>query len=309
MNSNKPRLSMGMPVYNGENYIRQALDSLLSQTFSDFELIISDNGSTDRTEEICRAYAARDSRIHYYRNEENRGAAWNFNRVFELAKGEYFKWVAHDDLHAPEFFAKCVEVLDRDPSIVLAYAKTAKIDGEGKLLDSIPTTIYDLHADSFSACERFRYLICVRHSCEPIFGVIRSDALKKTPLIRSFIGVDRALLAQLALLGRFYEVQEFLFFWRRHSLSSTVMYTLHTVGGWWDPAIKGKPVFPNSRLFIEYIILINCASLKWNQKLVCYLHIIRWLKGNWRRLRHDVGVFGRHLMYPDRWSYIQKKEN
>jgi len=214
MSSSKLRLSLGMPVFNGENYIRQAIDSLLSQTFSDFELIISDNGSTDRTEEICRAYAARDSRIHYYRNEENRGAAWNFNRVFELANGKYFKWVAHDDLHAPEFFSKCVEALDRDPSIVLAYTNTAKIDGEGKLLGSLPTSIYDLHADSFNACERFRYLICVWHACDPIFGVIRSDILKKTPLMRSFISADRMLLAQLALLGRFYEIQEFLFFWR-----------------------------------------------------------------------------------------------
>ena len=112
MLNNKPRVSIGMPVFNGENYLAEALDSLLTQTFSDFELIISDNASTDKTEEICRAYAVRDQRIRYFRNQENLGASRNYNRVFELSSGEYFKWAAHDDLCAPEFLGRCVDVLD-----------------------------------------------------------------------------------------------------------------------------------------------------------------------------------------------------
>ena len=95
-----PRVSIGLPVYNGENYMAAAIDSLLAQTFTDFELIISDNASTDATEQICRDYAHRDGRIRYYREEVNRGAAWNFTHTFELARGEYFKWHAHDDLCA-----------------------------------------------------------------------------------------------------------------------------------------------------------------------------------------------------------------
>ncbi|MBD2214537.1 glycosyltransferase family 2 protein [Nostoc linckia FACHB-104] len=97
------RLSIGLPVYNGKKFIRESIDCILNQTFQDFELIISDNASTDNTEKICREYAAKDNRIRYYRNAKNIGCARNFHRAFELSTGEYFKWVAYDDLHAPEY--------------------------------------------------------------------------------------------------------------------------------------------------------------------------------------------------------------
>src|SRR5882762_1549884 len=116
-----PRISIGLPVYNGENFITDALESILGQTYTDFELIISDNASTDRTEALCKSYAARDPRIRYWRNAENLGAARNFNRVFELSSGEYFKWTAHDDVLAPDYLEKCIEASDRDPSVVLVY--------------------------------------------------------------------------------------------------------------------------------------------------------------------------------------------
>jgi glycosyltransferase involved in cell wall biosynthesis len=94
MTSKIPRVSIGLPVFNGEKYLAEALDSILSQTYRDFKLIISDNASTDRTEQICREYAAKDRRIRYYRNEKNIGAPKNFNRVFELSSGKYFRWDA-----------------------------------------------------------------------------------------------------------------------------------------------------------------------------------------------------------------------
>ncbi len=123
-----PRVSVGLPVYNGENFIKDALDSILAQTFEDFELIISDNASTDGTQQICRQYTSKDQRIRYIRNDGNIGASKNFNQVFELSSGEYFKWIAHDDLCAPEFLERCVEVLDQDPSIVLCFARPKAID-------------------------------------------------------------------------------------------------------------------------------------------------------------------------------------
>ena len=115
-----PRVTVGVPVFNGELFVAETLNSLLKQTFSDLEIVISDNASTDRTQEICRAYAARDWRVRYYRNDVNRGAAWNHNRVFELARGEFFKWSAADDLCAPEFLTLCVAALDRDPAAVMS---------------------------------------------------------------------------------------------------------------------------------------------------------------------------------------------
>ena len=110
-----PRVSIGIPVYNGGRFIKEAIDSILAQTFEDFELILSDNASTDETEEICKEYATLDRRIRYYRNEENLGAAKNYNRVFELSNGEYFKWASHDDLCAPEYLERCIAALCPPP--------------------------------------------------------------------------------------------------------------------------------------------------------------------------------------------------
>ncbi len=115
------RLSIGLPVYNGERFLSAAIDSLLRQTFEDFELIISDNASTDATGAICRGYADQDRRIRYLPTKENIGSAPNFNRVIELASAPYFSWAAHDDVRAPQYLERCVEVLDRDPSVILAY--------------------------------------------------------------------------------------------------------------------------------------------------------------------------------------------
>ncbi len=112
MSNLTPKVSVGMPVYNGAETLPAALDSLLAQTYTDFEVLINDNASTDATEAICRAYAARDSRIRYERNSANLGAAGNFNRVFERARGAYFKWFACDDLLAPDYLAECVAALE-----------------------------------------------------------------------------------------------------------------------------------------------------------------------------------------------------
>ena len=131
MSESVPRVTIGLPVYNGENYLAEAIESLLSQTFTDFELVICDNGSTDRTEQVCRAFAARDARIRYYRESQNRGLAWNFSRTFELARGRYFKWQAHDDLCGPTLLERSVEALDRDPALVLACARRTIIDHDG----------------------------------------------------------------------------------------------------------------------------------------------------------------------------------
>jgi glycosyltransferase involved in cell wall biosynthesis len=132
-----PRVSIGMPVYNAQRYLEGTLDSILAQSFRDFELIISDNGSTDRTEAICRDYASRDSRISYFRHEENRGAGWNFQYVFHRARGEYFKWNAYDDRLGPQFLEKCVALLDRTPEAVLAFTKYVDVDANGKASDTL----------------------------------------------------------------------------------------------------------------------------------------------------------------------------
>lgn len=222
-----------MPVYNGEEYLCAALDGLVRQTFTDFELIISDNASTDSTESICREYAARNPRIRYIRNARNVGGSANFNRVLALATGKYFKWACHDDLHAPSYIERCVEVLEGDSSVVLCHSKTEHIDRNGVridlenhpggfLTDSAGHVLYLEWDDSprmlgsLQAHRRFSDMLTKPYACVNTFGLIRTDVLKSTPCFQPYFGSERLFLAELALIGRFHRVPESLFSWRIH---------------------------------------------------------------------------------------------
>src|SRR5712672_2829455 len=112
-----PRLSIGLPVYNGENFLAESIEALLGQSYEDFELIISDNASTDGTPDICRRYAKQDSRIRYIRQPRNIGSAPNHNVVIERARGELFKHASHDDLYARDLLERCVAALDERPNV------------------------------------------------------------------------------------------------------------------------------------------------------------------------------------------------
>jgi len=285
----RPRVSIGMPVYNGENYIEEALDSILAQTYSDFELIISDNASTDRTPEICQAYAAKDRRIHYHRNESNLGGAANFNRVFELSSGEYFKWAAHDDVIAPDFLLKCVQVLDKDPEVVLAHPKIKIINEQSKV---IQTYSVQLRTDSPKPHVRFHDLIWVRHWCLQLYGLIRRSTLQMTPLHGEYASADRVLLVQLAFLGQFREIPEYLFFSRRHGQQgSLLVHNLHAYTAWFDPAKKDEIVFPASRLVLEHIKAVGDAPLSPYERACCYL------SGSLRLVKYSA-ILARDLLVP-----------
>ena len=211
-------VSVGVPVRNGARFLAETLDSLLAQSYADFELLISDNASTDATESICRAYAARDPRIRFFRSEVDLGLAGNYNLLFKQARGKYFKWAAADDLHEPDYLKRCVEVLDRDPSAVLAYGKSRFIDENGKpVAEDDPG--FDLQQDS--ACERLRYVIRSKRWVNAIFGLIRSEALAKTPLLPNYPSGDYIILGDLAVLGKFVEVPELLFLRRLHPGASS----------------------------------------------------------------------------------------
>src|SRR5215510_10355296 len=124
MSESQCLLSVGLAVYNGEEFLDEAIRSILAQTLTNFELIISDNASTDRTSEICQKYVRIDPRIRYHRNEANIGGANNENQTFRMARGKYFRWAAHDDVLAPTLLARCVEVLEERPDAVLCYPAT-----------------------------------------------------------------------------------------------------------------------------------------------------------------------------------------
>jgi glycosyltransferase involved in cell wall biosynthesis len=213
MQTSTPKVSIGLPVYNGERYLRAAIDSILAQTCRDFELIICDNASTDGTAAICARYAAQEPRIRYHRQPRNIGATANFNRTFELARGIYFKWAAHDDLVEPTYLEKCVAALEQAPDAVLCQSLVKIVDDQGEFLEEYDHTICG--TDSQRASVRFAARLWP-NDCQEVFGVIRSDALRRTELIGYHLGGDRTLLVDLALLGRFLLVPEVLFLNREH---------------------------------------------------------------------------------------------
>lgn len=278
----RPLVSIGLPVYNGEDLLEKALKSILTQTYANFELIISDNASTDKTRAICETYAAQDSRIKYYRNESNIGGHNNFNRVFTLATGKYFKWAAHDDLCAPDFIEKCVNILEKNSSVVLCYSQAQLINEREEILpnncDENP-----LLTNSSKPHVRFQNLIidsfAKPHRCLQLFGVMRRDILAKTTLLGNYPGADKVLLVKMALLGQYYEVSEYLFFNRHHARrASKALSNPYLRAAWLDPTLKdGKLVFPQGRVFLGYINSINTTSLSLYQQIRCYLHLGNWL--------------------------------
>lgn len=290
----RPRVSVGLPVRDGERFLVETLDSLLAQTFTEFELIISDNGSTDATRGICEARAAADRRVRYYRNDRNLGARWNFNRVFELSTGEYFKWAAYDDLLAPSYLERCVEVLDRDPSIVVCFSRAAVIDEEGRPGGDRP---YWANTSSPRPHERFDDIIHLRHLDQPIFGLIRASVLRRTPLLRPVAMLDRLLLAELALHGPFHELPETLFFHREHAARPEFAlpgYYRQTV--WVDPAMEGRLVFPRWRLLAEYCGAIGRAPLTPVERIHCIRAVAHRGVTRWRNVAQDLVVAGRQLV-------------
>jgi glycosyltransferase involved in cell wall biosynthesis len=289
-----------MPVFNGEKYLREALDSIQAQTYRDFELIISDNASTDRTQQICLEYVTKDRRIRYYRNKKNLGAPKNFNRVFELSSGEYFKWAAYDDVLAPEYLQKCVSVLDEDQSVVLCHSITGRIDEHGILMGVYNKGILR-RIGSGKPHERFGDLIGLFHWCCLVMGVVRASSFRKTPLQGSYIGSDRNLLAEIGLIGRIHEIPEILHFQRDHpdSYSSnrpwpytkaTSVKSLQKEMAWWSK--DDWTSFPHWKNCAEYFRSVNRVPLKWTERLLCYDQIFRWIeKEGWLFMGSDMENF------------------
>lgn len=213
--SDTPLVSLGLPVYNGERFLPELLDSLLRQTHQHFELIISDNASTDGTLDICDDYAKRDARIAVHRTPINQGSAWNHRRVCELATGPYFKWLGADDVADPRFVEVALAALLREPTAVNAYPLTVVIDDFGT---EIMRTDERLPIDSPDVVTRFSALLrsfSVTHCM--FYGVFRKALMSKARPMGSFLAADRCMLAELALYGPYVRVEEFLMYRRIHA--------------------------------------------------------------------------------------------
>jgi len=272
MTNHKPRVSIGLPVYNEERFVEETLSSIVAQTYTDFELIISDNASTDQTKEICRDYAEKDPRIRYYQNKQNLGAAWNYNYVFELSGSEYFKWATGNDVCDTEFLRRCVDGLDENPSAVLCYSKTTVIDEFGGIvvMEEVP-----LELDSPDVVMRFFRLMSPMVYCHsPLAGLIRSSILKKTRLIGKYLASDRCLTAELGLYGPFHEIPERLFFRRNHPGN---VGTKITDLAFFDPSRKVSIVLPEWRVCGEHLYSIQRTSLQFKLKVRLVKAVLRWV--------------------------------
>ena len=247
-----PLVSVGVPVFDGEDYLPACLESLTGQTYAELEILISDNGSSDGTEEICRDYAHRDERVRYHRRPHNLGAAVNYNGLAHMARGRYFKWASHDDICAPSLVERCVAEISRHPEAVLVYPRTYLIDGTGAIMDEYADRL-DLRQASPTV--RMWHFASNWSLCNAVFGLIDRDRLLETGLIRPQVSSDVTLLGELVVRGRFHELQERLFYRRIHPRSSRQGdLTLEEVAAWFDTRDPHVPmVSPATRVMGELV--------------------------------------------------------
>lgn len=275
------RVTIGVPVYNGEPFIGEALESIAAQTFEDYEVIISDNASEDGTEGVCRAYAARDSRVRYVRNERNIGLARNFQQLVRLASSEYFKLANADDVSDPRLVGECVAVLDAHPEVVLAYGKTVLIDHEGKPLRPYHDGL-DLREPR--ATVRFRAVAERAGLVNLLQGVIRTAALRRTGLLGTFTASDMILVAELSLYGQFYELPEVLFYRRLHPAALSSVTSAEGLQGVWDPLKRKAERLIAWRHYGATVRAVACAPIAATEKLALFGWLLREAAIGRRRL-------------------------
>ena len=214
----RPRVVIGVPLYNGSDHLGEALESLLSQTYADFELVVVDDCSTDGSHEIVSSYAATDRRIHLSRNDTRLGLVGNWRRTFELARAlhadlDYFAWASDHDLWQRRWLESLVPQLDAHPETVLTYPHMGTVSQSGERLRRTPPAL-----DTSGVDEPRRRADLTWQSGGfgyRIYGLFRARALERCGVLRYVYMPDRLLLTELALHGEYREVPEVLWYRRR----------------------------------------------------------------------------------------------
>ncbi|HEU4930136.1 MAG TPA: glycosyltransferase family 2 protein [Candidatus Krumholzibacteria bacterium] len=298
VSQSQPRVSIGLPVYNGQAFLAHAIESVLGQSFADLELIVSDNGSTDRTRAIAEQYAARDARVRYVRSETNQGAAWNYRRAFDLARGEYFRWAPADDWFAPDSVAVCVAALDANPDAVLCYPKTSLVDKSGEVIRA-----YDDRLDlrSSDPAERFRLALAQIGLVNVIYGLVRTSALGKTRLMGSFVGADEVLVFELALQGKFLELPQSAFYRRIHEKAFSQMTATADKQAFFDPQTRGRFYLYLWQHYRQCLLGIAHAPVSLVTKVRAAAVLLRTAVSVRRRLWSEAVTGARRLLGPKAW--------
>jgi glycosyltransferase involved in cell wall biosynthesis len=242
MSEPTPRVTLGVTTCNVERYLAGAFDSVLAQDYTDFEVVVCDNASIDSTWEICRRYAAKDSRFRIFQNATNIGEAGNFARVVSLARGELFRLTAHDDLLAPTLLSRCVEAMDAEPTAIMAYPRSIIIDDDGEEQGTCPR---DAAVTQARPSGRVRALMTSWALCNEIFGLIRTAELRKTRLLSPTLpSADRRVLMELVVRGRFLMIDEPLFYRRVGRTSSYGGDRGGPIYAWLEPELARKAKIP-----------------------------------------------------------------
>ena len=276
--SHTPKVSIGVPVYNGEEYIATALRSLLAQTFDDIEICISDNASTDRTEQICREIMAEDPRVRYARASRNRGLVWNHRRVLAMARGEYFMFAPHDDWFAPEYVERAVEALDADPDVTYAHAVTVLVDQDGNEVGIEPTR---QRMQDASPSLRFWDLLTVQGGIN-WYGLTRRRMMERIGKYEALPRSERIVLAELSLWGPFALLPAGLYFRRIHPGQATALRRdRRTELQRLDPAKAHGWRATTPVMLAEYVLLYAAAAVRApmsvRERVLTFLRIGRWI--------------------------------
>ena len=219
------KVSIGLPIYNSEKFIHKKLDSLLEQTFTDFEIIISDNASTDLTSKICEEYAKKDKRICYFRQNKNMGAWWNYDFVLQKAKYEYFLWSAVDDIMLPQFLEETVKILESDRKIACSISKIKLFgkttnDLEIKPNDSMLKKKIKKIKKEFGYLNTFpasgpyekrvkEYIKNLRHN-QIFYGVFRTNQIRQAYVTDSFLWKEGCIMLNILKFGELFVVDKVL---------------------------------------------------------------------------------------------------
>jgi glycosyltransferase involved in cell wall biosynthesis len=286
-NGPSPLVSVGLPVYNGEKYIAEAIESILGQDFEKFELIISDNHSNDKTGEICDKYSKIDKRIRYIRLEENIGMKLNFMNVLGLATAPYFMWATHDDLHEKAFMGKCIKALQGDDSISLAYTQTKLLNADSQFLGIAKDYV---KADQDNPVERFKSLIWQLGICNMVLGLFRTSLLRKSTSLNSSLFADTLLLAEVTLSGKIIQIPEQLFirrFTRNYNYKSPDERNAQLMSETDQSLFEQGISLPHCRLTCAHLDLINNSRLNISQKEELIEETVKCFKAR----------YGNHMKY------------
>lgn len=282
-----------MPVYNGDKFVEESIRSVLAQTYDDFVFLIADNGSTDRSGEICQDYSAQDKRIKYWRNDDNIGAAANYNALFDITTTPYFRWSNADDLLDPRLHELCLKSLEEDPGAVLAAGTTTFIDANGRELESYDDNL-EILGDS--ASERLETFFENVGLTNVIYGLMRSDALARTDLMGdgTVPAADKIMMGQLVLHGKFVKVNETLFFRRMHNDSSSADRASDVLQETFWSAGSRKFRIPAWKRIVAYWRSISRTSVGKSERRSLYRII---LGQAWARKREIVKDLARNFFW------------